>query len=299
MGILFERSNIAVIVKAGTLLVREESCPVVVGWSPRDRLLMSPEYAWLSHAHSTYIRLPVSNNELHEGLLRAAQPVERNSELHRLLTPVGAWLWSVGELRKDMMEQRQSAARFRIREMARFAAANWPGWYDLALASVARAEEQLDGEVEGLLGILDVPAVAIASAEAMRPLLEWVPPGMRAGSLEEMQDVLCYSSQGIGSATHEIQMAFNLCLQELAADLESSRTRLEQVRSAGFDPSEPVTSVLGSVGEALKKLEPSAQEPINRLAAIDLLVAALAKLRCHVEELRLRLSANLESVECI
>jgi len=299
MAILFERSNIAGIVEVGTPLVREESCPILIGWSSRDRLLMSPHYAWLSHEHSTYIRLPLPNEDLNKMIVRAAKPLPRDSDLHRLRTPVGAWLWAVGELRNDIVERRLSQARTRISAMARFADANWRGWYELTLASLLRIEGQLDGDIDALLGILDSLAVAIASVQAVQPLLEWVLPGMRAGSLAEVQDILCYSSQGIGSASPRDQMAFTSCLQEFAADLESSRTRLEQVRRAGFDPSGPVTSVLGSVGDALKKLDPSAPEPINRLAAIDLLVAALAKLRCHAEELRLRLSATLESVECI
>jgi hypothetical protein len=143
--------------------------PLFIGWSGRDKLLLSPENAVLALPATQYVRLPVTLHDL-QTYFANANHVKPDENYLRLKHPVHQFTWALGELAKDITDHRESFAQ-RLLEIRRFCNSHWPGWFDNA-SKVLLDETYLDSLSKAKVVKLAELVDDVAIQHAIAPLVD-------------------------------------------------------------------------------------------------------------------------------
>ncbi len=237
--ILCEHAGIASMLTAlGLVPPHGEDCgsaPTVVAWSPREGLLLRPEWAVLSLSSTTYVRLPLGLSELRAAL---GQPkAEAPPDAAGLCTPPGQLLWALNELRACVDGAERARRSVFLRH---FCTRHWYGWFEQALQSLERAgADKVEATVTNLLK--EAPWVAAYAPVAA--LVETL-----ADSQGAMDAPLAALSAGVGGLG--LLAKDDGWLRAAEPSLAALDRGHEEARTAGLDPdklldSAPTTLRLG------------------------------------------------------
>ncbi len=228
--------------------------PILVAWSPREKFLIRPEYAWLSAPGALFVRLPVSLDQFTQIVTAQRPPAEPGSELYSLLTPVGQWKWAVQKVGETICMGEHDEAHDRIQALLTHASSHWPGFFedalDLILEDLGKATHPM------LLRSIADEVQGVAAAQACLPLARWCnEAGLRA-RIEEMQDLLCYFQQDLVQL-NSIKQAIehDPWWSELARDLDFSQRSLLALRHELGVGGEPYADYCESASRSLREVE--------------------------------------------
>jgi hypothetical protein len=256
--------------------------PLLVAWSPREKFLIRPEYAWLSASGSSFLQLPVSLDHFMQVVTAQRPPAEPGSESHSLLTSVGQWRWAVRELGEAISIGRYDEAQVRVEALLSYARDHWPGVFEDALDVIL--EDLGKASHRTLLQSLADEVQGVAAAQACLPLARWcTEAGLRA-RIEELQDLLCYFQQGLVELNAiEQVIERDPWWSELGRDLDCSQRRLLALEHEIGDCGKPFADCCESAAHSLREFESihslaaqTAPDDARRiLAAIENLVLSI------------------------
>ena len=150
------------------LAPREELPGVVLTWSSREDLLLSPRGAWLECPGVRVVRLPVGYLALQRLFAQSARPV-RCPAAHTSRTHVtGQFRWALDEFGSRLVRALPEELTRRLRELERFANDHWPGWYAEVFCEVRRALG--DGARNRAKALLDLAGEVADEVAALQPL---------------------------------------------------------------------------------------------------------------------------------
>ena len=142
-----------------------------VAWSSRERLLRSPQWAWLSEPSVEFVRLPQPLGVLRDLFSRSVQPLRPSRRFIALTHPVGQFCWAVDRLQSAINERRTAEAEARIHELITFCRQHWPGWFERGFAKVGESfGANHVVRIEPVLGRFHQSAADVALASSLSPL---------------------------------------------------------------------------------------------------------------------------------
>jgi hypothetical protein len=259
---------------------------VVVGWSSRETLLLSPEYACLSRPEVTYLRLPLARADARILRYSHAQTLNEAAPCSELPPPGEQWVWALEQLQTDLREGARNRSQARLAELRRYATAKWPGWYEGALRAIKRSVEEGEG-AENLIEICRRQSPVIESLDAVARLLRWSEAEGSLQALELVKEVASYARQGaldLQSCRQAIseEPAWRDLLRKCEADRaalmrlgETGRPADVRVQEGAVEVYKGVTGLLDSLISADADLEEYAE---RWSADVDRIWAALQTL---------------------
>jgi hypothetical protein len=203
---------------------------VLIGWSPRSRLLLHPEYAWLSVNGVVYLQLPQSRTALQQHLENSPQALSADADVAALRVPLGQWRWALKALRTALGIENKGTLLYRLTQLQRFASANWPGWYERACYQI-RENIDLPSVARQRIEVLGQQAEVVAATVACRPLHGWSEGGPKAHRISTVHDALCYAGQGFGDFNNIKRLAAaDSWWVDLEYDLNATELALQAVQ---------------------------------------------------------------------
>ena len=153
------------------LAPREELPGVVLTWSSREDLLLSPRGAWLECPGVRVVRLPVGYLALQRLFAQSARPV-RCPAAHTSRTHVtGQFRWALLELGSRLDRATPEELTRRLRELESFANRHWPGWYSELFCEARRAlSDDERNRAKVLLNLAGEVADEVAGLQPLSPL---------------------------------------------------------------------------------------------------------------------------------
>lgn len=263
----------------------EEPRILIIAWSSRERLLLEPEYAWLSVDAVQYIQLPQPLATLRQKLEGESRLLQPPAALSVLSTPLGQWRWALHALEAGFQDRINGEGPTRLQNLQRFASTHWPGWYETALSklrcifdSALSAHQQIE--------LLDRQADAVAVCEACRPLFDWTDGGSKRNRISVLRDTISYVSQNLANIDEVNRIAErDPWWNDLRVDLLACESTLPVVELGGAAVQELVGSELRQVKHHSEAIQKSMTVKESRCEDLKDAHKAIENLVCALDDL--------------